>query len=80
MLYLNGVEVNEDTLGFDALAEQGPGEHLFGTHHTMQHYKTAYYDSALDDNQQIRLSWAEPYQFQANGIMQPFSVLFSTAF
>ena len=49
--YLGGVKVNEDTLGFDALAEQGPGEHLFGTQHTMRHYKTAYYDSALDDNQ-----------------------------
>jgi len=49
--YLNGVRVNEDTLGFEALAEQGPGAHLFGTAHTMRHYKTAYYDSALDDNQ-----------------------------
>lgn len=49
--YLNGVKVNEDTLGFDALAERGPGEHLFSTAHTMRHYKTAYYDSALDDNQ-----------------------------
>lgn len=49
--YLKGVQVNEDTLGFDALAEQGPGEHLFSTAHTMRHYETAYYDSALDDNQ-----------------------------
>ena len=49
--YLKGFEVNEDTLGFDALAEQGPGEHLFSTAHTLRHYKTAYWDSALDDNQ-----------------------------
>ena len=49
--YLDGVTVNEDTLGFEALAEKGPGEHLFSTAHTMRHYKTAYYDSALDDNQ-----------------------------
>ncbi|WP_371171255.1 trimethylamine methyltransferase family protein [Aliiroseovarius sp. 2305UL8-7] len=49
--YMDGVTVNEDTLGFDALAEQGPGEHLFSTQHTLRHYKTAYYDSALDDNQ-----------------------------
>jgi len=49
--YLKGVPVNEDTLGFEALAEQGPGAHLFGTQHTMRDYKTAYYDSALDDNQ-----------------------------
>ena len=49
--YLRGVTVDEDTLGFEALAEGGPGEHLFGTAHTLRHYKTAFYDSALDDNQ-----------------------------
>ncbi len=48
--YLKGVEVNEDTLAFEALAELGPGQHLFSTAHTLRHYKTAYYDSALDDN------------------------------
>lgn len=49
--YLNGFKVNEDTLAVDALAERGPGEHLFSTAHTMKHYKTAYYESMLDDNQ-----------------------------
>lgn len=49
--YLRGVTVDDDTLGFDALAENGPGQHLFGTQHTLRHYRTAYYDSALDDNQ-----------------------------
>lgn len=56
--YLNGMEVNEDTLAFDALAEKGAGEHLFSTQHTMRHYKTAYYDSALDDNQPWE-TWSE---------------------
>ncbi|MCP3970090.1 MAG: trimethylamine methyltransferase family protein [Rhodobacteraceae bacterium] len=56
--YMKGIEVNEDTLGFDALAEMGPGEHLFSTQHTMRHYKTAYYDSALDDNQPWE-TWGE---------------------
>ncbi len=49
--YLGGVTVNEDTLAFEALAEKGPGAHLFATAHTLRHYQTAYYDSALDDNQ-----------------------------
>ena len=49
--YYAGLEVNEETLGFEALAEGGPGEHMFGTAHTMRHYKTAYWDSGLDDNQ-----------------------------
>ncbi|MCV2863782.1 trimethylamine methyltransferase family protein [Defluviimonas sp. WL0075] len=49
--YLDGMEVNEDTLGFDALAELGPGQHLFSTAHTLRHYETAYWDSALNDDQ-----------------------------
>ncbi|AVO38762.1 trimethylamine methyltransferase family protein [Pukyongiella litopenaei] len=49
--YLAGVQVTEDTLGVEALAENGPGEHLFSSAHTLRHYKTAYWDSALDDNQ-----------------------------
>ena len=48
--YLQGMDVNEDTLAFEALAEGGPGEHMFGCQHTLRHYETAYWDSALDDN------------------------------
>lgn len=48
-VYLKGLEVTEETLGFDALAENGPGHHLFGTQHTLRHYESAYYDSALCD-------------------------------
>lgn len=49
--YLNGVTVNEDTLGFDALNELGPGQHLFSSAHTMAHYETAYWDTELNDDQ-----------------------------
>ncbi len=49
--YYRGIEVNEDTLGLEALAEGGPGAHMFGTAHTMRHYQSAFWDSALDDNQ-----------------------------
>jgi trimethylamine--corrinoid protein Co-methyltransferase len=49
--YMKGVAVDDDTLAFEALAEKGPGQHLFSTAHTLRHYQTAYYDSALDDNQ-----------------------------
>ncbi len=49
--YLNGFEVNQDTLGLDALAEGGPGAHLFATAHTLRHYETAYWDSGLSDDQ-----------------------------
>lgn len=56
--YLKGFDVSEDALGFDALAEKGPGEHLFGTAHTMRHYETAYWDSGLNDDQPFE-SWSE---------------------
>jgi len=49
--YLDGMVVDEDALAFEALAELGPGQHLFSTQHTLRHYETAYWDSALDDNQ-----------------------------
>ena len=48
--YLRGMDVDEDTMGFEALAEGGPGAHMFGSQHTLRHYQTAYWDSALDDN------------------------------
>ncbi len=56
--YLNGIEVNDDTLGFEALAEKGPGEHMFGCAHTMRHYKTAYWDSGFTDDQTFE-TWSE---------------------
>ncbi|WP_424927327.1 trimethylamine methyltransferase family protein [Amaricoccus tamworthensis] len=56
--YLAGLEVTEDTLGFEALAQYGPGEHLFGTEHTLRHYTTAYWDSALNDDQPFE-TWDE---------------------
>ena len=49
--YLDGMVVDDDTLAFEALDELGPGQHLFSTQHTLRHYETAYWDSALDDNQ-----------------------------
>lgn len=49
--YLAGVKVDEDELAVDAFAEVGPGNHFFGCAHTMAHYETAFWDSALADNE-----------------------------
>lgn len=49
--YMNGLTVNDDTLGLDSLREGGPGEHMFGTAHTLKHYETAYWDSEMNDDQ-----------------------------
>jgi trimethylamine--corrinoid protein Co-methyltransferase len=56
--YMAGIEVTDETLGFEALAEGGPGVHMFGAQHTLRHYETAYWDSALDDNHTYE-TWAE---------------------
>ena len=56
--YLGGFEVNDDTLGVESLAEKGPGEHLFGTRHTLRHYETAFWDSGMNDDQPFE-SWLE---------------------
>ena len=56
--YCKGLEVSDDTLGLEALREGGPGQHMFGTMHTLRHYETAYWDSALDDYQPWE-TWSE---------------------
>ncbi|EFO29401.1 trimethylamine methyltransferase family protein [Roseibium sp. TrichSKD4] len=62
--YLKGFEVNEDTLGFEALAELGPGEHLFGSQHTLRHYETAYWDSGFNDDRTYE-TWSETGRIDA---------------
>ena len=41
--------VDEASLGFDAIAEVGPGGHFFGTAHTLERYETAFYAPMLSD-------------------------------
>lgn len=48
--YLAGVKVDENSLALDAFKEVGPGNHFFGCAHTMANYETAFWDSALSDN------------------------------
>jgi len=49
--YLKGVEVDDNALAVDAFAEVGPGNHFFGCQHTLANYETAFWDSALSDNE-----------------------------
>jgi len=48
--YLRGLDFSDDALAVDALAEGGPGVHLFSTQHVLKYYEKAYYDSEMDDN------------------------------
>ena len=49
--YLDGVVIDDNTLAVDAFAEVGPGNHFFGCAHTMENYKTAFFDASLSNNE-----------------------------
>lgn len=42
--------VNEDTLGFDAIKEVGPGGHFFVYSHTLERYENAFYHPILAES------------------------------
>ena len=46
---LQPLVVDEASLGFDAIADVGPGGHFFGTAHTLERYETAFYRPLLSD-------------------------------
>jgi len=56
--YLQPIEVNDETIALDAIAEAGPGGHFFGVKHTMSRYKTAFYQPLLSDQRNFE-SWEE---------------------
>jgi trimethylamine--corrinoid protein Co-methyltransferase len=65
------IEVNEDTLGFDAIRDVGPGGHFFGSSHTLARYESAFYHPILTDTRNYE-TWAEQgrdtAEIRANGI------------
>ena len=56
--YLRPIEVNDDELAVDAIAEVGPGGHHFGTSHTLARYETAFYAPLLSVRQNFE-AWKE---------------------
>ena len=56
--YLRPIEVSEDELALDAIAEVGPGGHHFGTSHTLERYESAFYTPILSNRQNFE-SWQE---------------------
>ena len=46
-----GVTVDDNPLAVEAFAEVRRGDHFFGCSHTMANYETAFWDSALADNE-----------------------------
>jgi len=56
--YLEGIEITEATLALDAIKDVGPGGHFFGTAHTMERYKNAFYSPLISDWRNFE-SWTE---------------------
>jgi trimethylamine--corrinoid protein Co-methyltransferase len=57
---LQPLPVDDASLGFDAIAEVGPGGHFFGTAHTFERYETAFYRPMVSD-------WRNFETWQADG-------------
>lgn len=56
--YLRPIEVTDDELAVDAIAEVGPGGHHFGTSHTLERYEMAFYTPILSNRQNFE-AWQE---------------------
>lgn len=56
--YLRPIDVNDDELAVNAIAEVGPGGHHFGTGHTLERYETAFYTPLLSNRQNFE-AWQE---------------------
>ena len=50
--------VDEASLGFESIAEVGPGGHFFGTAHTLERYETAFYRPLVSDGRNFE-TWQE---------------------
>ena len=55
---LTPLDFSEEALALDTIAEVGPGGHFFGTDHTQQRFKDAFYSPVLSDWRNFE-SWAE---------------------
>jgi trimethylamine--corrinoid protein Co-methyltransferase len=60
--FLQGLQINDDTLALDMIAEVGPGGHHFGTSHTQGRFSTEFYESSLADRLGYQ-TWAEAGSF-----------------
>jgi trimethylamine--corrinoid protein Co-methyltransferase len=49
-VWMGGLKLDENQLALDAFREVGPGKHFFGCAHTLANYETAFWDSAVADN------------------------------
>ena len=56
--YMNGLTIDDNGLAFDAIKEVGPAHHFLDSEHTMRNYKTAFWESTLNDDRPYE-TWEE---------------------
>ncbi|WP_378950424.1 trimethylamine methyltransferase family protein [Mesorhizobium sp. ANAO-SY3R2] len=56
--FLTPLDLSEDALAIDAIRDVGPGGHFFGTRHTQDRYKNAFYPPVISDWRNFE-TWAE---------------------
>ena len=56
--FLKSMTVDESELALEAMRDVGPGGHFFGTQHTQDRYKTAFYSPIISDWRNSE-SWVE---------------------
>ena len=56
--FVRGVDLSENGQALDAMIANGPGNHFFGTAHTLANFETAFYRSDTADNNSYE-QWAE---------------------
>ena len=49
-VWMHGLPIDDDVFALYAFREVGPGTHFFGSAHTLSHYETAFWESAVADN------------------------------
>ena len=48
-IWAKGIDLSDESMAFDAIAEVPPGGHYLGTAHTMRHFRDAFYRAELFD-------------------------------
>lgn len=55
--YLHGIQVNQDTLAYDVVANVGPGGHFLGEDHTLERCRTEFWQPDLLDRSGLEAWW-----------------------
>ena len=70
---LSPIDTSDSEFGLESIKDVGPGGHFFGTPHTMERYKTAFYEPLLSDwqnNENWQQAGAKTAEMRATDIWQ----------